>query len=161
VDNASPVYAGVLTIGMDPALAARVEQADMILAAGTRLGEIATRRYSLLAPPRPGQTLIHVHADPDELGRVYEADLPIVSGSPQFAAALRSVDGAGRGGWVEQARADYLANLRHDPLPGDLQLGDVMAHLRERLPDDATLTNGAGNYTVWCHRFYEFHRYGT
>jgi acetolactate synthase I/II/III large subunit len=161
VDNGSPAYAGVLTIGMDPALARRVEQADVILALGTRLGEIATRQYSLLEPPRARQTLIHVHADPDELGRVYEADLPIVSGSPQFAAALRPLDGARRAGWVEEARAGYLANLRHDPLPGDLQLGDVLGHLRERLPDDAVLTSGAGNYTVWCHRFYEFRRYGT
>jgi acetolactate synthase I/II/III large subunit len=161
VDNASPAYAGPLTIGMDPKLAQRVKDADVILALGTRLGEIATQQYSLLDVPRPRQTLIHVHADPDELGRVFEADLPIVSGSPQFAAMLRRVDGAARAGWVESARADYLANLRHDPLPGDVQLGDVMAHLRERLPDDAVITNGAGNYTVWAHRFYEFHRYGT
>jgi acetolactate synthase-1/2/3 large subunit len=161
VYNGSPAYAGVLTIGLDPALARRVEEADLVLALGTRLGEIATRQYTLLEPPRPRQTLIHVHADPDELGRVYEADLPIVSGSPQFAAALRPVDGAHRTDWVEEARAGYLVNLRHDPLPGDVQMGDVMAHLRERLPEDAVLTNGAGNYTVWCHRFYEFHRYGT
>jgi acetolactate synthase I/II/III large subunit len=161
VDNASSAYAGVLTIGLDPGLARRVEEADVILALGTRLGEIATRGYTLLEPPQPRQRLVHVHADPDELGRVYEAELPIVSGSPQFAAALRPVDGAHRSGWVEEARAGYFANLRHDPLPGDLQLGDVIAHLRDRLPDDAVLTNGAGNFTVWCHRFYEFHRYGT
>jgi acetolactate synthase-1/2/3 large subunit len=161
VDNASPVYAGPLTIGMDPALAGRVQDADMLLALGTRLGEIATRQYSLLEPPRPRQTLIHVHADPGELGRVYDADLAINSGSPELAAELRPLDGSHRVRWVEDARADYLANLRHDPLPGDLQLGDVLAHLRERLPDDAVLTNGAGNYTVWCHRFYEFRRYGT
>jgi len=161
VDNCSPAYAGVLTIGMDPALARRVEEADVVLALGTRLGEIATRQYSLIEPPRPRQRLVHVHADPDELGRVYEAELPIVSGSPQFAAALSPVEGAHRAAWVEEARAGYLANLRHDPLPGELDLGDVLAHLRERLPDDAVLTNGAGNYTVWCHRFYEFNRYGT
>jgi acetolactate synthase-1/2/3 large subunit len=161
VDNGSPVYAGPLTIGMDPALARRVESADVLLALGTRLGEIATQQYSLLDPPRPAQTLIHVHADSDELGRVYEADLPIVSGSPQFAGSLRPADGAHRAGWVEEARRDYLANLRNDPVPSDVDLGDVIAHLRERLPDDAVLTNGAGNYTVWCHRFYEFHRYGT
>ena len=161
VDNASPAYAGPLTIGMDPKLAQRVKDADVILALGTRLGEIATQQYSLLEVPRPRQTLVHVHADPDELGRVFEPALPIVSGSPQFAAAIRPVEGAARAAWVESARADYLANLRHDPLPGDVQLGDVMAHLRERLSDDAVITNGAGNYTVWAHRFYEFHRYGT
>jgi acetolactate synthase I/II/III large subunit len=161
VDNASPAYAGPLTIGMDPKLAARVREADVLLALGTRLGEIATQQYSLVEPPRPGQTLIHVHADPDELGRVYEAELPVVSGSPQFAAALRPVDGAHRAAYVEEARRDYLANLEHPKLPGDLELAEVLAHLRERLSDDAVLTNGAGNYTVWCHRFYEFRRYGT
>jgi acetolactate synthase I/II/III large subunit len=161
VDNGSPVYAGPLTIGMDPALAQRVKDADVLLALGTRLGEIATQQYSLLDPPRPTQTLIHVHADPDELGRVYEADLPIVSGSARFAAGLRPVDGPHRAAWVEEARRDYLANLRNDPVPSEVDMGDVIAHLRERLPEDAVLTNGAGNYTVWCHRFYEFHRYGT
>jgi acetolactate synthase-1/2/3 large subunit len=161
VDNSSSAYAGVLTIGMDPGLARRVEEADLILALGTRLGEIATRQYSLLEPPRPRQRLVHVHADPDELGRVYEAELPIVSGSPQFAAALRPVEGAHRAAWFEETRAGYLANLQHDPLPGALQLSEVMAHLRARLPADAVLTNGAGNYTVWCHRFYEFRRYRT
>jgi acetolactate synthase-1/2/3 large subunit len=161
VDNGSRTYAGPLTIGMDPALAQRVQDADVVLALGTRLGEIATRQYSLLAPPRPRQRLIHVHADPAELGRVYEPELAIVSGSPELAAMLRPVDGTRRAAWVEQARADYLANLRHRDLPGDLQLAEVMAYLRERLPDDAVLTNGAGNYTVWAHRFYEFRRYGT
>jgi len=161
VDNGSPVYAGPLTIGMDPKLAQRVRDADVLLALGTRLGEIATQQYSLLEPPRPRQTLIHVHADADELGRVYEAELPIVSGSPQLAAALRPVAGGARRAWVEEARRDYLANLEHPKLPGELELAEVLAYLRERLPDDAVLTNGAGNYTVWCHRFYEFRRYGT
>jgi acetolactate synthase-1/2/3 large subunit len=161
VDNASPVYAGPLTIGMDPALASRVRDADVILALGTRLGEIATQQYSLLEPPRPRQRVIHVHADPDELGRVYEAELPIVSGSPEFATQLTPVAGAHRTAWVEGARADYLANLQPQPLPGDLQLAEVVAYLRKRLPDDAVITNGAGNYTVWAHRFYEFRRYGT
>jgi acetolactate synthase I/II/III large subunit len=161
VDNGSRVYAGPLTIGMDPALGQRVKDADVLLALGTRLGEIATRQYSLLETPRPKQTLIHVHADPNELGRVYEADLAINAGSPELAAQLSPVDRAHRTSWVEDARAAYLANLRHDPLPGDVQLGDVMAHLRERLPANAVLTNGAGNYTVWCHRFYEFRRYAT
>ena len=161
VDNASPVYAGPLTIGMDPALAARVRGADVVLALGTRLGEIATQQYSLLELPRPRQRLIHVHADPDELGRVYEAELPIVSGSPEFADMLAPVDGSRRTAWVEGARADYLANLQAQPLPGALQLAEVMAYLRERLPEEAVITNGAGNYTVWAHRFYEFRQYGT
>ena len=161
VDNGSPAYAGMLTLGLDPALATRVREADVVLALGTRLGEIATQSYTLLEPPRPHQRLVHVHADPDELGRVYEAELPIVSGSPQFAAALRPVDGVDRAAWVADARRDYLANLRHGPMPGELHMGEVMAHLRDRLPDDAVITNGAGNFSVWAHRFYEFRRFGT
>src|SRR3989441_1275473 len=164
VDNRSPVYAGALTIGMDPALAQRVSEADVLLAVGTRLGEIATQGYTLVEPPRPRQTLVHVHADPDELGRVYEAELQINSGSSQFAAAARALeplDGSRRAPWTEDARADYHANLQHDPAPGDLDLADVLLHMRERLPDDAILTSGAGNYTVWCHRFFELRRYRT
>ena len=93
---------------------------------------------------------------------MFEVDLAIVSGSPQIGAALRPVGGAERTGWVEPARADYLANLRHDRCPVcTLQLGDVIPHLRERLPDDAVITNGAGNYTVRAHRFYDLDRYGT
>jgi acetolactate synthase I/II/III large subunit len=160
VDNTSPAYAGPLTLGLDPKLAQRVRDADVILALGTRLGEIATADYTLLEPPAPRQTLIHVHADPNELGRVYEPALGIVSGSPQFAAALTAVDGDRRA-WLEGAKADYLANLRHAPAPGDLDLGEVIVTLRRRLPPDAILTNGAGNYSVWAHRFYEFRQYGT
>jgi acetolactate synthase I/II/III large subunit len=164
VDNASPSYAGVLTIGQDPALARRVEHTDVLLVVGSRLGEIATQAYSTVEVPRPRQTLIHVHADPDELGRVYEPDLGIVSGSPQFLSAVRGLDALDARrweAWTKSAHAEYLVNLRHEPHDADLDLGNVMAHLRDRLADDAILTNGAGNYTVWAHRFYEFHRYRT
>jgi acetolactate synthase I/II/III large subunit len=164
VDNGSPSYVGVLTIGQDPALARRVEDADVLCVIGSRLGEIATAGYTTVEAPRPRQRLIHVHADAVELGRVYEPDLPIVSGSPQFLAAARGVeplDGARWEAWTSEARADYLANLRHEPGAGFVDLGNVMKHLRDRLADDAILTNGAGNYTVWAHRFYEFHRYRT
>jgi acetolactate synthase-1/2/3 large subunit len=164
VDNGSPSYVGVLTIGHDPALARRVEEADVLLAVGSRLGEIATRGYTTVEVPRPRQTLIHVHADPDELGRVYAPDLAIVSRSPEFLAAARELeplDGARWQSWTESAHDDYLANLRHEPRDANVDLGNVMQRLRERLADDAILTNGAGNYTVWAHRFYEFHRYRT
>jgi acetolactate synthase-1/2/3 large subunit len=87
-----------------------------------------------------------------------------VSGSPQFLAAMRGLeplDAARWEAWTRSAHADYLANLRHEPHDAALDLGNVMAHLRAQLGDDAILTNGAGNYTVWAHRFYEFHRYRT
>jgi acetolactate synthase-1/2/3 large subunit len=164
LDNRSPSYAGVLTIGHDAALAARLRDSDLLVALGTRLGDIPTRGYTTLEPPRTPQTFVHVHADPDELGRVYEPDLPIVAAAPEFLAAVRAlepVDGSSRAEWTARAHEDFLASLRHRPGPGELDLGDVMAHLRERLPEDAILTNGAGNFTVWAHRFYAFRRYGT
>jgi len=164
IDNTSPSYVGVLTIGHDASLARRLSEADLLLVIGSRLGDIATRGYTTLQPPRTPQTLVHVHADPDELGRVFQPDLPIVSGSTEFLAAARAlepVDGSQRADWTESAHADFLMSLHHKRGPGELDVGDVMQHLRERLPDDAILTNGAGNYTVWCHRFYSFSRYRT
>jgi len=164
IDNSSSSYAGVFTIGQDPALAQRLRDSDLLLVVGSRLGDIPTRGYTTLRPPRTPQTLVHIHADPDELGRVFHADVPIVSGSPAFLAATRAagpVDGQHRAEWTRTAHADFISSLQHERGPGELDLGDVLEHLRESLPDDAILTNGAGNYTVWCHRFYSFHRFGT
>jgi acetolactate synthase-1/2/3 large subunit len=164
VDNTSPSYAGVLTIGHDPALASRLRECDLLLALGTRLGEIATRGYTTLEPPRTTQTLVHVHADPNELGRVYEPDLPIVSGSPEFLAAMRALkplDGSRWADWTAAAHAGFQEWLCHPPRDRGVDLADVLAQLRERLPPDAIVTNGAGNFTVWVHRFYTFRRYRT
>jgi acetolactate synthase I/II/III large subunit len=163
VDNCSPSYVGVLGVAMDDRLAERVRESDLVLAIGGRLGEVPTRRYTLLEPPRPHQTLVHVHPDPDELGFVYEPDLPIVSALPDFAAALRGIAPVEPrwAAWTRAARADYEANLRHDPMEGPVDLGEVMAFLRRRLPEDAIQTCGAGNFTVWAHRFAEFRQYGT
>jgi acetolactate synthase-1/2/3 large subunit len=113
--------------------------------------------------PDPRQTLVHVHPDPDELGRVYLPDLGIAAGLPQTAAALRALSpvDAPWAEWVASARADYVDNLRHAPLPGDIDMGEVMATLRARLPAETIVTTGAGNFTVWAHRFYEFSRYPT
>jgi len=164
IDNTSPSYAGALTIGHDASLARRLRDADLLLVIGSRLGDIATRGYTTLEPPRTPQTLVHVHADPEELGRVFQPDLPIAAGSTEFLAAARAlvpIDGSHRADWTESSHAEFLASLQHKRGPGELDLGDVMRHLREHLPDDAILTNGAGNYTVWCHRFYAFRRYRT
>jgi acetolactate synthase-1/2/3 large subunit len=161
IDNASPSYAGVLTIGHDASLAARLREADLLLALGTRLGDVPTRGYTTLEPPRTPHTLVHIHADPDELGRVYEPDLGVVSDAGAFLAAIEPVDGARWRPWTEAAHTEFLASLEHRRGPGELDLGDVMAHLRERLPPEAVITNGAGNFTVWAHRFYAFRQYGT
>jgi acetolactate synthase I/II/III large subunit len=164
VDNRSRVYAGHLGIGTNPKLADRVAEADVLVVVGGRLGEMATRGYTILAVPNPAQTLVYVHPAADELGKVYQPDVPILSGLAEFALALRAVeplDPTRWAGWAAAARADYLEHRRHRKLPGELELSEVMAHLRERLPDDAIFTCGAGNFTVWAHRFYEFSRYGT
>ena len=164
VDNSSRVWAGHVGIGPDPRLAARVREADVLLVVGARLGEMTTGGYTLVVPPRPAQTLIHVHAGADELGRVYQAELAVHSGSSQFAAGLRALEPMDSTAWrvqTEQAHAEFLDSLRHGPMPGDLDMGEVMAVLRRRLPDDAILTNGAGNFSVWAHRFYEFRRFRT
>ena len=165
VDNASPAYAGHAGLGMDPALAARIREADVLLAIGGRLGEIPTAGYTLVRPGAPTQRLVHVHPDPDEIGAVYPTELGIVAGLEAFAAAARALEPAGadaRAGLLDAARAEYERNLAETrELPGALQMSAVMATLRERLPAEAILTNGAGNFSVWAHRYYEFHRYPT
>jgi acetolactate synthase I/II/III large subunit len=162
IDNRLPIYAGDLGLGVNPALAKRVREADVVLAVGTRLSETETGSYTYLTPPDPAQTLIHVHQDPAELGRVYRPQLGIVSSLPEFAAAARAlepVDGSRFAGWAEAARADYEGSLSYDPAPGDgVDLAAVLEHLRGRLPD-AIVANGAGNYTVWVHRFWQFSSY--
>ncbi len=164
VDNDAEVYAGHAGIGMAPALARRIADADLLLAIGGRLGEIPSSGYTLLEIPRPRQRLVHVHPDPDELGAVYQPELGIVSGLPQFAAAVRAREAwpsrDDRRAVVTEARAEYETN-RHEVrrLPGELQLAEVMAVLRERLDPRAILTCGAGNFTVWVHRYFAFRTY--
>ena len=158
-DNRHRCYAGDIGVGINPKLAERVKTADLILAVGTRLEETVTSGYTLMDVPRSKQTLIHVHPAAEELGRVYQPDLPILSGMPQFAAAARALApiGAPRwAGWTEAVRADYLASQELPKVPGALDMGQVMRHLRETLPDDAIITNGAGNYAVWVHRFHQY-----
>jgi acetolactate synthase I/II/III large subunit len=153
---------GALGVGANPALTRRVEQADLLLVAGDRLSEMVTDDYRLLSVPRPRQQLIHIFPEPSELGRVYQADLAILAGMAEFAAAARAmppVDGARWAAWAAAARADYARYLRYEPTGDALDLGAVFAYLRERLPRDTIITNGAGNYTAWCHRFLQFSVY--
>jgi acetolactate synthase-1/2/3 large subunit len=165
VDNASPAYAGHAGLGMDPALATRIREADVLLAIGGRLGEIPTAGYTLVRPGAPTQRLVHVHPDPDEIGAVYPAELGIAAGLEAFAAAARRLGPSGaeaRAGLLEAAHGEYERNLAETrELPGPVQMSAVMATLRDRLPDEAILTNGAGNFSVWAHRYYAFHRYPT
>jgi acetolactate synthase-1/2/3 large subunit len=159
IDNDSPSYAGDVGIGINPALAERVRTADVLLVVGPRLGEMTTSGYTLLDVPQPQQTLVHVHPGAEELGRVYQADLPILAGMEHFAAAVRDLRVEPRwGAATGEARAQYQAWQRHEPMPGPVDLGEVVAQLRARVPN-AIVCNGAGNHTVWVHRFWRFHDY--
>jgi len=162
IDNDHPCYAGDLGISANRDVVARLRDADLILALGTRLGDMTTQGYSVPTPPRPAQTLVHVYPDAAELGRVYRADLPVVADSALMAAALAALPAAPtppREAWCQEARAAYERLLAPPPQPGALDMGALMAALRRRLPRDAILTNGAGNYTAWIHKFWQFHAY--
>ncbi|MBM3819297.1 MAG: thiamine pyrophosphate-binding protein [Acidimicrobiia bacterium] len=161
LDNYHRCYAGHLSLGMPPFLQQRMKTADLILALGTRLGDINTMTYSLLPPPRMAARYVHVHADPAELNRVYQADVAIAA-SPAAAAIrladMTPVDGSRWTAWTASARRDYEKFIevpQAAPREG-VNLAVVIRHLAATLPPDALLANGAGNFTVWVHRFYSY-----
>ena len=161
-DNRSPSYAGDVGIGINPTLAQRVREADVLLVIGARLGEMTTSAYTLIEAPLPRQTLIHVHAGAEELGRVYRPALAINSGYPQFVEALDKI--RPRGAWAEstaKARQDYLEWTEPRPMPGALQYGEVVRALSDRLPDDAIIAGGAGNFSGWLHRHFRYKGFRT
>ncbi|MGF6965625.1 acetolactate synthase-1/2/3 large subunit [Paraburkholderia sp. WC7.3g] len=163
-DNDHPNYAGDVGLGINPALAQRIRDADLLLTLGPRLGEATTNGYTLLDIPKTRQTLVHVHQGADELGRVYAADLPIVSGMPELAAMLAELKWSSSGklvwaGAAEQAHRAYLEWRKPRPIPGDVQMGEVIQQLRAHLPDDAIVTNGAGNYATWLHRHFSYRHF--
>jgi acetolactate synthase-1/2/3 large subunit len=176
-DNHHPLYAGDVGIGINPALAARVRQADLLLAVGLRLGEMTTGGYALVQAPRPTQKLVHVHAGPEELGRVYAADLMLQAANACAGKALETLaappDVPWRA-WAAQARADYETNQRATPAAADapsaehaagapepgvvpeaepIHMPSVIQTLQRLVPRDTVYTNGAGNFSGWLHRF--------
>jgi acetolactate synthase-1/2/3 large subunit len=164
-DNRHPNYIGDVGIAINPQLARRVREADLILAIGPRLGEMTTGGYSLLSVPRPRQTLVHVHQGAEELGRVYQAHLMIASGMPQIAArlaAMAAVDSARWADGTRSARASYESWQDEAPVYAGrtpkLDLLDVVRQLQAALPADTIVTNGAGNFATWAHRYW---RYGS
>ncbi|RFU47442.1 thiamine pyrophosphate-binding protein [Paraburkholderia sp. DHOC27] len=159
LDNDHPNYAGDVGLGINPALAARIRDADLLLVLGPRLGESTTGGYTLLDIPKTKQTLVHVHQGAEELGRVYAADLPIVSGMPELTAMLAELKPTTQPAWAgtaEDAHRAYLEWRTPRPIPGDVQMGEVIRQLRAHLPTDAIVTNGAGNYATWLHRHFSY-----
>lgn len=164
-DNEHPNYVGDVGVGINPALAQRVRSADLLVAIGPRLGEMTTSGYTLLESPVPNQQLVHVHAGAEELGSVYDGELLINSGMTQIAQSLADLPALkNRRRWetlVREARSEFEAWTRRVSIPGDVQMWDVMEHMNKHLPADTILTNGAGNYTVWAHRFYRYRGFRT
>jgi acetolactate synthase-1/2/3 large subunit len=163
-DNTHDQFVGDVGIGLIPGLAERVRSCDVLLVAGARLGEMTTSGYTLVDIPVPKQALIHAYPDPDELGRTYQAALPITAGMKPLAAALAALKppAAPRWrAWRAAARADYLEWIKPLPGPGEVQMAEIMVWLRQRLPADAFIVNGAGNYSGWIHKYYQFRRYRT
>jgi acetolactate synthase I/II/III large subunit len=164
IDNRHANFIGDLGVGASPPLAARIKKCDLILAIGPRLGEATTAGYTLFDLPVPSQKLVHVHASAEELGRVYQATLPINSGMANFAAAAKAMKPVDASRWkagVAEARADYLKNIEPTSLPGAASLGEIVKWLNTRLPDDVILTNGAGNYAGFVHRFFQYRGFRT
>ena len=157
-DNRHPNYAGDVGIGIEPKLAARIGNADLILAIGPRLGEMTTGGYELLVPPRPRQQLVHIHAGAEELGRVYAPDLAINASMACAAPALAALEPPGAIRWAAAAagaHSEYEANLAAAPI-APLDMAEVIRAIDRSVPADAIFTNGAGNFAGWLSRF---HRY--
>jgi acetolactate synthase-1/2/3 large subunit len=164
-DQTHPNYAGDLGVGPNPKVVARIIGCDLLILLGGRLGEMPSQGYSLLNIPNPSQTLVHVHPGAEELGRVYHPNLAIHASPTAFAAALEGLQAPGEIVWREETRAanaDYRAfSEAPTEVPGAVNLGEIMVWLRGRLPANAVITNGAGNFSGWIHRFYRFREFGT
>lgn len=163
LDNTSPSYCGDLGVGQNPKLQARVREADLLIVIGTRMGEMTTGGYTLIDIPNPQQTFVHVHQGAEEIGRVYQPALGINAGMKNFAKALSGLkpNKVNWSDWTKSARDDYLAWIEPPVIPGEVQMGEIMAWLNERLPEDTIACNGAGNFSSWVNRFYCYRAYGT
>ena len=158
-DNRHPQYVGDVGIGINPKLAERVRDADLIIALGVRLGEMTTGGYTLLRAPRPAQKLVHLHPGAEELGRVYAADLMLQASTASAAKALEALAAPTQLPWVEWTRAahaDYQAN-HAAPAVEPLDLAVAMKTVQRLAPADTVYTNGAGNYSGWLHRYVRYH----
>ena len=164
IDNESHAYIGNLGLGANPTLLKTVQDADLIVLLGGRLSEISSNGYTLLALPAPRQPMIHIHADPEELGRFYQPELAVNANAAATAAALAALKPASHPTSSKRLgglRDHYLAWTTPGEVYGDIQMGEIMLWLRKALPSDAIVTNGAGNFAIWPNRFHRYRGYGT
>jgi acetolactate synthase-1/2/3 large subunit len=163
-DNHHALYAGDVGLGINPALARRVRESDLLIAIGPRLGEATTGGYTLIEAPVPTQKLVHIHASAEELGRVYQPTLAIhatMNAAARSLEVLTAPPTVPWSGWAQACHADYLANIDVAnggiTLPGSIDMPALIHTLQKHLPADAVLTNGAGNFASWLHRFFRYH----
>ena len=163
-DNRHPNYVGHFAVGRVPYLVEALERADLVIAIGPRLGEMTTGGYTYLDAPVPAQTLVHVHPAPEEPGRVFEPDLPITADMESFcamAAAWHPLAPGRFGGFLQDLREAAAAHADPAALGMDDPLAGMVDHLNAVLPEDAIVTNGAGNYAAWVHRFYRYRQHAS
>ena len=164
IDNRHPGYCGHAGLGMSASMVRRFRQSDLLIALGSRLGEITTSGYSLVDIPNPANRFVHVHPGAEELGRVYRPDLAVNASAASFAAAvaeLAPAAGDTRRAWARECAAEYRNAMEPRATPGRVRLEHVVACTRERLDDDAIVCNGAGNYAAWVNRYFEYRSYRT
>ena len=164
LDNRHPNYCGHLGLGISRRVADRFHRCDLLIALGTRLGEITTSGYSLVDIPNPASRFVHVHPGAEELGRVYRPDLAVNASAASFAAAIAEIEPVAsrpREAWTRECAAEYRAGLEPRPTPGRARLEHAVLRTRERLDEDAIVCNGAGNYAAWVNRYFEYRAYRT
>lgn len=163
-DNGHRCYVGDIGLGVNPALAKRVQNADLVVSLNARMGEVPSNGYSMLEIPTPGQKLVHIMPEPREIGMVYAANLGIVATPIGFATSLEQLAPILKprwGDWLRQARREYEAWQQPTPVPGRFNFGEALVALADALPLETIFTNGAGNFSAWLHRFYRYRRLGT
>ena len=157
-DNRHPNYIGDIGIGINPKLASIVKESDLLLVVGARLGEMTTGGYALMEAPAPKQKLIHIHPGIEELGRVFQASVMINSNIEEAAEALNLLEPSESVStdWLNKANKTYIENIIPQPSTGDVDLSELMIAMRELLPRDTVMTNGAGNFSGWIHRYWQY-----
>lgn len=154
-NNLSPVYAGEAGVGMPANVRKLIQECDTILAINIRFGEMTTDAYTLLDVPSPDKTLIHVHPSDGEIGKIYQPTLGIHAGPNAFTEDLQSISGDWSN-WTKDARQAYEAGFNAPEQPSPVDMVKVSSWLRETLPEDVIITNGAGNFSVWPNKFLQY-----
>ena len=163
-DNALSSYAGDVGIGINPKLAKRIQESDLLIVLGARLGEMTTSGYTLIEIPTPRQRMIHIHPDAEELGRVYQPQIAIHATPRAFAKALGElppIEAPRWKAWTEAARAEFEAWQTPPRSPGKIQMAEIVRWLDQNMPPETAYTNGAGNFATWLHRFHRYRGFGT